>query len=192
MSASHILLGFTLGFQYRHELARVIRDTARNTTILTLDPILLKSNCITTLALDFDGVLSPHGSGAPLPEASQWLERCAAVFGETGIFILSNKPTEERRTWFATHFPGMRLISGVRKKPFPDGLEKISQLAGSPLSSILMVDDRLLTGCLAALGAGARPAYIRAPYVSLRQRPCSELFFMLMRAAERLFIRLIA
>jgi putative phosphatase len=192
MSASHILLGVSLGFHHRHALARVLRETARDSTILTLDPVLLKAHGITTLALDFDGVLSPHGSAAPLPEAREWLVRCSAVFGEAGMFILSNKPTEERRAWFRRHFPGMRLISGVRKKPFPDGLKQISNLAGVPLASILMVDDRLLTGCLGALGAGARPAYIRSPYSSLRQRPFSELFFMLLRKGERIFIRLIA
>jgi uncharacterized protein len=192
MTASHILLGISLGFQHRRDLARLLRETARDASILTLDPIVLKTDGITTLALDFDGVLSPHGSGAPLPEACQWLERSVAVFSEADIFILSNKPTEERRAWFTRHYPGMRFISGVRKKPFPDGLEKISHLAGAPLSSILMVDDRLLTGCLGALGAGARPAYIRAPYSSLQQHPFSELFFMLLRSGERVFIRLIA
>ena len=38
--------------------------------------------------------------------------------------------------------------------------------------------------------AGARPAYIRAPYVSLRQRPLAELVFMLLRTSERLLVRL--
>lgn len=192
MSASHILHGLTLGIRHRNVLARVLRETAQDTTILTLDPDLLKTKGISTLALDFDGVLAPHGAPSPLPEARRWMERCAAVFGEANVFILSNKPTEERRSWFRQHFPGMRFIGGVRKKPFPDGLKRIADLARVPLSSILMVDDRLLTGCLGAIGAGARPAYIRAPYRSLRQRPFSELFFMCLRSGERLFVRLIA
>lgn len=192
MSAAHILLGFTLGFRHRRELARLLKETARDASILTLDPLLLKARGITTLALDFDGVLAPHGAPAPLPEAHRWMERCAAVFGESALFILSNKPTDERRDWFARHFPAMRFIGGVRKKPFPDGLETISRISGAPLPAVLMVDDRLLTGCLGALGAGARPAYIRSPYISLGLRPLSELFFMLLRSGERLFVRLIA
>lgn len=54
-----------------------------------------------------------------------------------------------------------------------------------------MVDDRLLTGCLAALGAGARPCCIRQPYISFKQRPLAELFFMLMRRFERWFVTII-
>jgi hypothetical protein len=52
-----------------------------------------------------------------------------------------------------------------------------------------MVDDRLLTGCLAALEAGARPCYIRRPYIAFRHRPLAELFFMLLRRAERSFVK---
>ena len=85
----------------------------------------------------------------------------------------------------------MRFISGVRKKPYPDGLNKTGELTGVPLSSILMVDDRLLTGCLAALAAGARPCYIRHPYADFTYRPFAELFFRMLRVIERLFVRLI-
>lgn len=134
-------------------------------------------------------MLSPHGAPSPLPEAIAWLQRCAEVFGGARIFILSNKPTEARRRWFEEHFPDFRFISGVRKKPFPDGLIRTGELAGTALPSILMVDDRLLTGCLAALNAGARPCYISHPCVSLRNRPGTELFFILLRAAERVFVR---
>ena len=94
--------------------------------------------------------------------------------------------------WFAEHFPALRFLSGVRKKPFPDGINKAGELAGVPLSSILMVDDRLLTGCLAAINAGAVPCYIRRPYISFKHRPGAELFFMLLRLAERCFVKVLA
>jgi predicted HAD superfamily phosphohydrolase YqeG len=143
------------------------------------------------VALDFDGVLAAHGAAAPLPEATAWIKRCEEVFGGDQVFILSNKPSYVRIQWFAENFPAIRFISGVRKKPYPDGLKKTGELAGVPLSSILMVDDRLLTGCLAAIVAGARPCYIRRPYVSFRQRPFSEFFFLTIRIIERFFIRAI-
>ena len=182
---AHILAGFSLGFRFRHKLARLLRETPGDQSILTIAPTKLKTDGVKALALDFDGVLAHHGAPHPIPEAVEWLKQCQAVFGGEMIFILSNKPTEERRQWFAEHFPAFRFISGVRKKPYPDGLEKTGALAGVPLSSILMVDDRLLTGCLAALLAGARPCYIRRPYASFRHRPLAELFFMLLRMAER-------
>jgi predicted HAD superfamily phosphohydrolase YqeG len=143
------------------------------------------------LSLDFDGVLAEHGASTPLPEATEWLKRCVSVFGDDRIFILSNKPTEERRQWFSVNFPGMRFIAGVRKKPYPDGLKKTGELTGVPLSSVLMVDDRLLTGCLAAIHAGARTCYISRPYVSFHHRASAELFFMLLRWAERCFVRVV-
>lgn len=192
IDGAHILAGFTLGSRYRHELARILRETSADRRIRTIDPAALQADGIAALALDFDGVLAPHGYDLPLAEAEEWLARCVDIFGADRIFILSNKPTEARRAWFDEHFPAMRFISGVRKKPFPDGLNRIGELAKVPLSSILMVDDRLLTGCLAAINAGASPLYIRRPYVSFRQRPLVELFFMLLRAGERLFVRLIS
>ena len=182
---AHILAGFSLGFRFRHKLARLLRETPGDQSILTIAPTKLKTDGVKALALDFDGVLAHHGAPHPIPEAVEWLKQCQAVFGGEMIFILSNKPTEERRQWFAEHFPAFRFISGVRKKPYPDGLEKTGALAEVPLSSVLMVDDRLLTGCLAALLAGARPCYIRRPYASFRHRPLAELFFMLLRMAER-------
>jgi predicted HAD superfamily phosphohydrolase YqeG len=191
-SFTHILAGFSLGFHHRREL-RLLRDsTPLNRSILTLDPESLRLSGVLALALDFDGVLAGHGFPAPLPETVDWMKRCEALFGGDKMFILSNKPTDGRRQWFAEQFPAMRFISGVRKKPYPDGLIKTGELAGVPLSSILMVDDRLLTGCLAALVAGARPCYIRRPYVAFSHRPVAELVFWLLRTGERLFVRVIS
>ncbi|KAB0666099.1 hypothetical protein F6V25_06390 [Oryzomonas japonica] len=186
---AHVLAGFTLGFTFRKELGRILRETPSCSSITGLAPEHLAAVGITALALDFDGVLAPHGFPEPLPEAREWLIRCSTVFGTDRIFILSNKPTEARRIWFRNHFPEIRFISGVRKKPYPDGLHKVGELAHAPLSAILMVDDRLLTGCLAALTAGARPLYIRSPYRSFRHRPLAETFFMLLRAGERFFFK---
>ena len=191
-ACSHILSAFSLGVQHRRQLRRILDETPANTCILTLDPEALKSSGISALALDYDGVLAHHGAPAPLPEAVDWVKRCEAVFGGNRILILSNKPTEGRRQWFANHFPAIHFISGVRKKPYPDGLHKTGELAGVPLSQILMIDDRLLTGCLAALVAGACPCYIRRPYISFKLRPLAELFFMLLRKFERIFVRIIS
>jgi predicted HAD superfamily phosphohydrolase YqeG len=189
-SGNHILAGLTLGFRWRRDLARLLRTTPAEQGILSLDPARLKQEGIAALALDFDGVLAPHGFPAPLPATEQWLARAVSSFGADRVFILSNKPTEERRIWFERHVPQIRFISGVARKPFPDGLNMTGELAGVPLSAILMVDDRLLTGCLAALNAGALPCYIRAPYRSFRHLPFTELFFALLRTGERIMVRL--
>lgn len=189
-SIDHILAGFSLGFHHRRVLAGLLDTTPKNCSILSLQPDELKRSGVQALALDFDGVLSPHGFQLPLNETEEWLKRCITVFGQERIFILSNKPTTERSDWFDRNFNRMRFVSGVRKKPYPDGLLLISNLAAVPVSSILMVDDRLLTGCLAAINAGARPCYIRNPYVSFKYRPVTELFFITLRSIERIYIRL--
>lgn len=189
-SCSHILAGFSLGFFHRHELKRLLVKTPGGMSVLDLDPEALRSSKVEAMAIDFDGVLANHAAPTPLHEAVEWLKRCQTVFGGDRIFILSNKPTNERRLWFTANFPAIRFISDVRKKPFADGLIKTGELAGVPVPSIIMIDDRLLTGCLAALLAGARPCYIRRPYVSFCHRPLSEIFFFTLRALERFFVRI--
>ena len=190
-NVAHILASFSIGFRHRHELLRILTATPKKSSILTLDPLALKAGGIEVLVLDFDGVLAPHGFPAPLPEAEQWLALNTAVFGAENIFILSNKPTNARKSWFDKHFTGIRFISGERKKPFPDGLNKIGELAKVPLSAILMVDDRLLTGCLAAINAGARTFYVRRPFTSLSRNPVADLFFQIIRIMERGIVRLV-
>lgn len=146
---------------------------------------------IKLLALDFDGVLSPHGAEEPLPEVTGWLKGWVDKIGEERIFILSNRPTSQRIEWFGRQFPGIRFISGVRKKPFPDGLQRITESSGISGKGILMADDRLLTGCLAAMLAEATPYYVRNPYRNFSLHPVKELFFQIIRIAERLLVRLL-
>jgi predicted HAD superfamily phosphohydrolase YqeG len=184
------MASFSVGYKHVHELRQLLDTTPLTSTIMELNPETLSSSGIAALALDFDGVLASHGFTVPLPQAFAWMQRCQFVFGGDRIFILSNKPTALRKKWFAENFPAVRFISDVRKKPYPDGLNKIGELSGVPLSSILMVDDRLLTGCLAALVAGARPCYIRKPFISFSHNIPAETFFMLLRTSERLIVRL--
>jgi HAD superfamily phosphatase (TIGR01668 family) len=186
----HILAGISCGWRFRRQLADIERFTTVDHSLLALDPMELKKTGIKALALDFDGVLAHHGAPVPLPEVVEWLQNCSDVFGGNRLFILSNKPTETRRSWFAKHFPEICFIAGVRKKPYPDGLNKTGELAGVPLSAILMVDDRLLTGCLAALNAGSIPCYIRKPFICFSQSTISEIFFWLLRHVERFLVRM--
>ncbi|CAH2030113.1 hypothetical protein [Trichlorobacter ammonificans] len=175
----------------RRPLAALLRATPPDQSVLRLRPEELAQRNIQALALDFDGVLAPHGAGEVLPDVADWLAACCRRLGPERVLILSNRPTPERRLMLERCFPGVRLISGVRKKPYVDGLIATGELAGVPLSGILMVDDRLLTGCLAALRAGAIPFYVRAPFVKLRHNLLPELFFMALRLFERWYVRLI-
>lgn len=184
-------MGIVEGWRNRRALGALLEATPSDRCVLDLEPLTLGKSGIEALALDFDGVLAPHGGDRPLPAVEAWLRRAVAVCGAERVFILSNRPDGPRVDWFSEHLAGVRFITGVRKKPYCDGLKKTGELASVPLSSILMVDDRLLTGCLAAIRAGSKPYYVRAPYADLRRNLRNELFFLLLRWGERLLVRLV-
>jgi predicted HAD superfamily phosphohydrolase YqeG len=182
---------FTLarGFSRRGALARILRSPgcARVTEVA--------AHCSPAaggliLVLDFDGVLAPHGYDAPLPAVDAWLRECAAAPGIRGVTILSNKPTRRREAYFAEHHPGVRFVTGVRKKPYPDALLALMAADGAEPRQIVVVDDRLLTGILAGVLAGTQCVYVTPPLADFSCRTASEILFALVRGLERLLVRL--
>lgn len=158
-------------------------------TVLDIEPMALKAEGYTVLVLDFDGVLASYGEEKPYEFLYPWVNTCVQTFGAGKVFVLSNKPTPIRQQFFATHFPDICFTVGKRKKPYPDGLLQILDLTKVPAHQMLVVDDRLLTGILAAILVGAGGRYVTAPYINLSKRPLSELGFMLLRGMERLLLR---
>jgi hypothetical protein len=63
-------------------------------------------------------------------------------------------------------------------------------LTGQSSHQLMLIDDRLLTGVLAACLANVSVAYITYPYVQLSKRPLPEMFFMVLRSLERYLISL--
>jgi len=173
---------------YRHLLAKIVRTGLSNYQLSHISPSRLKLKGITVLVLDFDGVLAAHGEQHPVPELQSWLHEAVKTFGSNHLFILSNKPLPERITYFNQHYAGVQCIADVKKKPYPDGLQKIIDLTGQSPGTVMLVDDRLLTGCLAASIAGISVTYITRPYVRLSKRPLQELFFMTLRFLERYMV----
>lgn len=178
-----------MGWQHRKQLQQICRN-APKIQLFKLAPEKLQQQGIEILVLDFDGVLAAHGEIFPTLECQAWLQRCVEVFGAAQIFILSNKPLPSRIEYFAKNFDGVRCIAGVRKKPYPDGLQHIVELSGRAPQHILLADDRLLTGILAGCIAQVQVSYITQPYVKLRRRPVQESFFTFLRVSERLFVNL--
>ncbi|EDN66494.1 hydrolase of the HAD superfamily [Beggiatoa sp. PS] len=176
---------------YRHILANILNESPPNRQLSQISPATLKQNGVAILVLDFDGVLAAHGELQPTQELHSWLIECINTFDSTQVFILSNKPLPSRIAHFNQHYPGVQYIIEVKKKPYPDGLQKIMALTGQPANALMLVDDRLLTGCLAACIASVPVTYITRPYVNLSKRPVTELFFMTLRFLERNMIRVI-
>jgi HAD superfamily phosphatase (TIGR01668 family) len=183
-----ILYALAQARQQRSALRRVNHEPSQQVaSILQLDYTAAYQRGIRVLALDFDGVLAAHGNIMPLPELTPWLQACVAQFGAGRVCILSNNPIPARVEYFNQHCPGIEYIKSPRKKPYPDGVQAIClHLKVSP-KEVLVVDDRLLTGVLAAIIAGAEVAYITQPYIGWQQRPIVEAFFASLRYLERNF-----
>jgi predicted HAD superfamily phosphohydrolase YqeG len=178
-----------MGWRYRKQLQQIYQNTPK-LQLSHLAPEKLQQQGVEILVLDFDGVLAAHGEIFPTLECQTWLQRCVEVFGAAQIFILSNKPLPSRIKYFAENFAGVRCIAGVRKKPYPDGLQQVIALSGRAPPQILLADDRLLTGVLAGCIAEVQVSYITQPYIQLRRRPVQESFFTFLRVSERLFVNL--
>jgi len=172
------------GMAERRELRRILREGSCGGLAEITEERLAASGC-RVIVLDFDGVLAPHGYAEPVPAARAWLDRCVGFAGLQRIYVLSNKPSAVRREFFAAHYPAIRFVTGVRKKPYPEGLQGIISDEGVLPRQVLIVDDRLLTGILAAVLAGAGSIYITGPYRDFRHAPAAELFFALLRVVER-------
>lgn len=138
-----------------------------------------------TIVFDFDGILAAHGETEPDPQMQTLLQECSARFGDNHVYVLSNKPSMRRLRYFEAHFPQVRFVIAAQKKPYPDGLNKIMQLSGSRPDKILLIDDRLLTGALAAVMAKTHICYVKEPLVNYQRRPLTETFFQCLRYLER-------
>lgn len=176
---------FTLSQSLKHYSAiHQLKQNSVNTIADIVYHELVEKN-IKILALDFDGVLASHGEDVPNKIAEDFLNTVYALF-QNKIFILSNKPTEIRKQYFQKHYPEITFIKAVKKKPYPDGLNKIIELAQAKPEEVVLVDDRLLTGGLAAILANTQVIYIRKPFIGFAKRPIKELVFQCLRVAERL------
>ena len=164
---------------------KAISDSQKLDSITQLTFDNLNNMGVKYLALDFDGVLASHGKQAINNEVKIWLDAFVTKFDEDKIFILSNKPTNERLEFFKSNYQQIRFISDVRKKPYPDGLQKIIQILNCQPRELALVDDRLLTGCLACIIAKCQPILITEPYVDRENYTTSERFFSVLRTIEQ-------
>ena len=187
-----ILYAIRQGWAYRKSLKRFLSQPQLQLERLEhLTQDVIEAANIAVVALDFDGVLAPHDADEPSMEAQQWLQRLSIWIGEQRIAILTNKAKPERLRYFQQHFPGIQVVTGVAKKPYPDGIWEIANYREIDPSRILLIDDRLLTGMLATCLAPCQARYFIKPISNYRAHCVLELFFNLLRQGERLLIKAI-
>lgn len=176
---------------FKTQLKRYIKDpTLQLKSVREITVEYLAAKNVQALVLDFDGVLAAHGEATPRAENLAWLQELSRKYAPHKIFILSNKPNSDRIAYFQDHFPSIEFVKAARKKPYPDGMMQIEILANIPVAQIMIVDDRLCTGILAALIAGAQGCWITVPYINLQGRFFAELGFIILRWLERVLIAL--
>lgn len=174
---------------YKKQLKHCLLDPSQHAaSLIQITPANILQRGVKALVLDFDGVMASHAEPIPRKEVVMWLRNFESGFVGQRIYILSNKPTKSRLDYFAQSFPEIIFIIAKRKKPYPDGLLQIISESGLHPQEILLVDDRLATGIVAAVGAGVQYILITKPYIDFRARPLSETFFMVLRFCEKLCI----
>ena len=173
-------------FKHKKQISAIKgKHCIQSVTELRVD--FLRDQSIKFVALDFDGVLAAHGKPELNADVKIWLDGFAKEFGQENIFILSNKPTQVRLEYFEMNYPQIRFISKVAKKPYPDGLLRVVDTVGCKPTDVALVDDRLLTGCLACIVAGCYPILITKPFVDYDNYTTSEKFFSFLRKWEQKF-----
>lgn len=190
---SKILFTIKASWRNRAILGGYIRDRSQQIAeVCTLNSEVLSSRGIKVLILDYDGVLAAHGCTAVDGPIAAWLAELNRDFVGM-LYILSNNPTAARREYFRERYRRIQFVSGVRKKPYPDGILYI--VGENPEVSprdILLVDDRLFTGILAATLCGIQGLWVTKPLINLRGKFWAELWFMLLRWSEKVLVRVTA
>ena len=152
---------FRKGLQYRKRLRAGVENGCD--TVAQLDIEAMLASGIRVLAVDFDRVLSDHAVPVPNAIGQAFLEQVGKQMPGR-VYILSNRPTPDREKLIEENYDGIHFHRGSRKKPYPDGIFEIAERADCETSEIAMIDDRLWTGCLAAVLAGAAPYLIEKAF----------------------------
>ena len=178
-------------WQFRKKLKHIRNGAPNNYDDVTkIDGTELVNAGKKGVILDFDGVLAPHGRNIIDKDVEAWLLGNIRKKNNLKFFVLSNKPMRVRENYFADVFPEVEFVSGVKKKPYPDGILKIIKDFNLAPDELVIVDDRLATGGLAGILAKIDIIYIYPPRTDVGSNIMPEIFFKFLRLAERAIIKL--
>jgi len=160
--------------------------------ITQLSVKFLTKQKIKFLILDFDGVLASCGSNVLEKEASRWLQSFSLCFKQENIFILSNNPSNIRKSFFKKKFPKISFITNVEKKPNPEGIIFVQKKKKCHSREIALVDDKVFTGILACLISGETfPILLLEPYVNYDKYFLESILSFLYKKIERILLFLV-
>ena len=120
--------------QYRTDLS------LQTKTIFQCSLPILKQSGIKILVLDYDNVLAGHAVDVVEDKVRDFLKQSVEIFGTGCVYILSNRPTPIRQTYFKENFQGIEFIFGFRKKPYPDSLLWIIKETKVTPQAVLVVE----------------------------------------------------
>ncbi len=178
-----VIFAIKEAIKYKKELK--IIPYQRN--IVSIDWKVLQQSGIRVVVLDFDGVLAADKQKKLYAGVDAVLNTVQAIFGDR-VYIFSNQPTPQRQAYFAQHFPRIRFLV-AKQKPYPDGLLNVIAREQIKPEEVLLIDDRVLTGGLAAVLAGIKCILIEKPYIVFRGNVLREILFVSIRALERVVFR---
>ncbi len=178
-----IITAISQGWHYRQQLHDICQNRAI-ATILDMTPPQLKQQGIKAVLLDFDGVLSYHGGIAPLPDVETWLQQCVQCFGSKRVFLLTNCLFPQRFHYFQQKYPSIVILHPKQAKPSPDGIYQALHISQIPAEQMLLFDDRLLTGMLAAVQSNIQTFYVTQPFRDFKHKFMAECFFSSIRYLE--------
>lgn len=186
MLKSKLLFASQQLWLHRAYLRIYLKDPSKRINSVTqLNSEQLELMGIRAVIFDFDGVLATHGAIKISPMVAYWLRDFIKNY--TGqIFLLSNNLFKKRIDYLSTNWPELKIVTPKKKKPDPDGILEISRITGLLPQKILMIDDRLGTGLLAARLAGINGLLVNPALVNYTTQPGVEMFFASLRVLERL------
>jgi uncharacterized protein len=174
----------------RKDLSQYLSKPGKHISAVTdLNAAQLNQDNIQAIIFDFDGVLASHGEINIPHNIGSWLRNFLQTYsGQT--FLLSNNLFSTRNSYLQTNWPELKIITAARKKPYPDGILRIIKITNLHPQQILMIDDRLGTGILAAYMADIKGLLVTPALSNYSKRPIVETFFATLRLLEN-FICLI-
>lgn len=176
----------------RLELQSFLYQKEKNRKCITdIDLNSIEKSGIKSLVLDFDGVISPHDHYIPSKSITIWLKKAIKIFGSGKIFILSNNSKNaDRIKYFNKNFKEIIFIKNRYMKPYPyDICNVLKKNNIKTFKSIMIIDDRLLTGILLSLIIKTEAIFITSPLVDTKNNIIKETYMSYLRKIDKIICK---